>query len=133
MRFLFLAIVLAFPILDLLVTVRFARWSGVPVWLWLGLSVLGGFLLLRNERAAFRDNIVASMHGGQPLLRGLLDSGRKVLAGVLLLLPGVISDLLALLLLALPLNVGRDFGAASAGPGRAVRRPAIDGEYHRLD
>jgi UPF0716 protein FxsA len=133
MRFLFLAIVLAFPILDLLVTVRFARWTGVPVWLWLCLSVLGGFLLLRNERVAFRDNIIASMHGGQPLLRGLLDSGRKVLAGVLLLLPGVISDLLALLLLALPLNVGRDLHAAGTGPGRSVRRTTIDGEYHRLD
>ena len=71
MRFVFLAIVLAFPILDLLLTVRFARWSGVPVWAWLGMSVLGGLLLLRNERVAFRDNIVASKHGDQPLLRGL--------------------------------------------------------------
>ena len=101
MRFVFLAIVLAFPILDLLLTVRFARWSGVPVWAWLGMSVLGGFLLLRNERVAFRDNIVASMHGDQPLLRGLVDSGRKVLAGFLPLLPGGVSDLLALVLLCL--------------------------------
>jgi UPF0716 protein FxsA len=131
MRFVYLAIVLAFPILDLLLTVRFARWSGVPVWAWLGMSVLGGFLLLRNERVAFRDNIVASMHGDQPLLRGLVDSGRKVLAGFLLLLPGVISDLLALVLLALPINTGRGLGAASAGP--AVRRSSIDGEYRRLD
>ena len=96
MRFVFLAIVLAFPILDLYVTVRFARWTGVPVWAWLGMSVIGGFLLLRNERIAFRANTVARMHGEQPLLRGLLDSGRKVLAGMLLLLPGVISDLIAL-------------------------------------
>ena len=131
MRFVFLAIVLAFPILDLLLTVRFARWSGVPVWAWLGMSVLGGFLLLRNERVAFRDNIVASMHGDQPLLRGLVDSGRKVLAGFLLLLPGVISGLLALVLLALPINTGRGLGAAAAGP--AVRRSSIDGEYRRLD
>lgn len=133
MRFLFLAIVLAFPILDLVVTVRFARWSGVPLWVWLGVSVVGGFLLLRNERAAFRHNIVASLHGGQPLLRGLIDSGRKVLAGFLLLLPGVISDLLALLLLAFPINIGRDFGAAAAGTAGAGQSGAIDGEYHRLD
>jgi UPF0716 protein FxsA len=95
------------------------------------MSVIGGFLLLRNERIAFRDNIVASMHGGQPLLRGLLDSGRKVLAGVLLLLPGVISDLVALVLLALPINIGGSFGPAAAGNGG--RRGAIDGEYRRLD
>jgi UPF0716 protein FxsA len=133
MRFVFLAIVLAFPIIDLLVTVRFARWSGIPIWMWLGMSVLGGFLLLRNERVAFRDNIIASMHGGQPLMRGLLDSGRKVLAAFLLLLPGVLSDLLALLLLALPLNVGRGFGAATAGGGPVGRRSAIDAEFRRVD
>jgi UPF0716 protein FxsA len=132
MRFVFLAIVLAFPILDLLVTVRVARWSGIPVWAWLGMSVVAGFLLLRNERIAFRDNIVASMHGGQPLLRGLLDSGRKVLAGFLLLLPGVISDVFALLLLALPLNIGRGLGPLTAGGGATDRR-TLDGEFRRLD
>lgn len=131
MRFLLLLIVLAFPVLDLLITVRFARWSGVPIWAWLGLSVIGGFLLLRNERVAFRDSIVASMHGGQPLLRGVVDSGRKVLAGFLLLLPGVISDLLALILLALPINTGRGLGTAAVGP--VVPRNAIDGEFRRLD
>jgi UPF0716 protein FxsA len=132
MRFVFLAIVLAFPILDLLVTVRVARWSGIPVWAWLGMAVVAGFLLLRNERIAFRDNIVASMHGGQPLLRGLLDSGRKVLAGFLLLLPGVISDVLALLLLAFPLNIGRGLGPLTAGNGATDRR-TLDGEFRRLD
>jgi len=131
MRFVLLAIVLAFPILDLLVTVRVARWSGVPVWGWLGMSVVAGFLLLRNERIAFRDNMVASMHGDQPLLRGLVDSGRKVLAGFLLLLPGVISDVLALLLLALPLNIGRGLGPLPAGT--AADRRTLDGEFRRLD
>ena len=74
------------------------------------------------------------MHGEQPLLRGLVDSGRKVLAGVLFMLPGVLSDLLALLLLALPLNLGREFAphAVPAGRFRASGK-AIDGEYHRVD
>ena len=84
-----LLIVLGFPLLDLYATVRFARWTGVPVWVWLGLAPLAGALLLRNERLAFRASTVAAMHGEQPLLRGLFDSGRKVLAGLLLLLPGV--------------------------------------------
>jgi UPF0716 protein FxsA len=133
MRILLLAIVLAFPVLDLLVTVRFARWSGVSIWVWLGLSMIGGFLILRSERGTFRDHIVASLHGGQPLLRGLFDSGRRILAGILLLLPGVISDLIALALLALPLNVGRGLGTAAAGPTPAVQRRTLDGEYRRID
>ena len=132
MRFILLAIVLAFPLLDLYATVRFAAWTGVPVWVWLGVSMIGGLLLLRNERMAFRTRTFASMRGDQAILRGLLDSGRKVLAGVLLLLPGVVSDMMALALLALPLNLGRRFGPQTVGTG-AVRNGAIDGEYRRLD
>ena len=109
MRFILLIIVLAFPLVDLYATVRFARWTGVPMWGWLLMSFIAGAYLLRNERMAFRANTIAAMHGEQPLLRGLVDSGRKVLAGVLLMLPGVLSDLIALLLLALPLNLGREF------------------------
>lgn len=134
MRFVMLAIVLGFPLVDLYTTVRFARWTGVPVWVWLAMSVVAGLYLLRNERLAFRANTVAAMHGEQPLLRGLFDSGRKVLAGVLFLLPGIVSDLLALLLLALPLNVGRGFAprTAAAGPF-GDRSNTIDGDFRRLE
>ncbi|MEO8305536.1 MAG: FxsA family protein [Betaproteobacteria bacterium] len=128
MRFLLLMIVLGFPLIDLYATIRFARLTGVPVWGWLAMSFIAGAYLLRNERIAFRANTIAAMHGEQPLLRGLLDSGRKVLAGVLFLLPGVISDLFALVLLALPLNVGREFAPHTAGGGKP-----IDGEFHRVD
>ena len=135
MRFFYLLIVLAFPLLDLYTTVRFARWTGVPVWAWLTLSVIAGFLLLRNERIEFRSRTIAAMHGEQASLRGLFDSGRKVLAGFLLLLPGVISDLLALVLLALPLNIGRGAYEPSLSAERAdlARRRTWDGEYRRLD
>jgi UPF0716 protein FxsA len=132
MRFVVLAIVLAFPFVDLYATVRFARWTGVPVWAWLCVALAAGLFLLRNERVAFRANTAAAMHGQQPLLRGLLDSGRKVLAGFLFLVPGVISDVVALALLALPLNVGRGLEPRTAPIGRCSGR-AIDGEYRRID
>jgi UPF0716 protein FxsA len=133
MRFVLLAIVLAFPAIDLLATVRFARWTGIPVWMWLAFSTTLGFVLLRNERVAFRANTAAAMHGQQLALRGLFDSGRKVLAGVLFILPGVVSDLMALVLLALPLNVGSGPGRHAAHPnGRRAADP-FDGEFRRLD
>jgi UPF0716 protein FxsA len=134
MRFILLIIVLGFPFIDLYATVRFARWTGVPVWGWLAMSFIAGGYLLRNERIAFRANTIAAMHGEQPLLRGLVDSGRKVLAGMLFMLPGVLSDLIALVLLALPINVGRQFARHTAGAGR-YRAPldTIEGDYHRVD
>jgi UPF0716 protein FxsA len=136
MRLVYLLIVLGFPLLDLYATVRIARWTNVPAWAWLGLPLIAGFLLLRNERLAFRARTIAVMHGEQSLLRGLVDSGRKVLAAFLLILPGVISDGLALLLLALPLNIGsREHvpHAAAFGRARAPRHAPFEGEYRRLD
>jgi UPF0716 protein FxsA len=136
MRFIVLAIVLAFPLADLYLTARIARWSGIPLWVWLSGSFIAGALLLNNERSEFRMKTVAALHGGQPVLRGLLDSGRRVLAGLLLMLPGIASDIVALLLLALPLNVGRSYEPLAAGEGHWPRRrgrDAIDGDYRRID
>jgi UPF0716 protein FxsA len=134
MRILLLLIVLGFPLIDMYATIRFARWTGVPVWGWLVMSFIAGAYLLRNERMAFRANTIAAMHGEQLLLRGLLDSGRKVLAGVLFLLPGVVSDLMALVLLALPLNLGRGFSPSTVAAGQyRGRGKAIDGEFHRIE
>jgi UPF0716 protein FxsA len=135
MRFALLLILLAFPVADLYATVQFAQWSGVPVWVWLAISIVSGIALLRNERLAFRAHVVAALHGEQSLLRGVVDSGRKVLAGLLLLLPGVLSDLFALMLLMLPINTGQGYGPQPAPAGRPPMRrgDAIDGEYRRLE
>ena len=128
MRFVFLSIVLAFPVLDLYATVRFARWTGVPVWVWIGMSMFAGFVLLQNERGSFRAKTFAAMHGEEPLLRGLVDSGRKVLAGLLFLLPGVLSDLIAILLLAFPVNLGRHEAPIPISGPRTW-----DGRFRRVD
>ena len=136
MRIIYLLIVLAFPLLDLLATLRIANWTGVPLWTWLGLPLIVGFLTLHNERVEFRARTIAALRGDHAALRDLFDSGRKVLAGFLLILPGVISDCLALALLAFPLNLGAAGCApgmrATRGPGPARGRTTIDGEYRRL-
>ncbi len=134
MKIVMLLIVLGFPLIDLYATIRFARWTSVPVYAWLGFAAIAGLYLLRNERMAFRANTVAAMHGEQPLLRGLFDSGRKVLAGVLFLLPGILSDVMAIALLALRLNLGRDFSPRTAAAGvPGDRHKTIDGEFRRMD
>jgi len=132
MRLVFLAIVLAFPVIDLYVTARFAQWTGVPMWFWLLCSAVAGLWLMRNERLEFRARTVAAMHGEYPLLRGLVDSGRKVLAAMLLVLPGVLSDVLGVLLLLLPINQRGGFGPQPATAGRTYRpSETLDGEFRR--
>ena len=128
MRFVVLLIVLIFPVLDVLATIRFARWTGVPTLVWLAASALAGMALLRHERVAFRARTLAALRGDRPLLRGQLDSGRKILAALLLILPGVVSDLLALLLLLLPFNLSTPLTSQLAGVGRNFGRDSLERE-----
>src|SRR5438477_6752101 len=129
MRFVVMLIVLAFPVLDVLATVRFARWTGIPTLAWFIASAAAGMLLLRHERIGFRARTLAALRGDQPLMRGLLDSGRKVLAALLLILPGVMSDVIALALLLLPINIGPPLATQWAGSGRKT----IEGDYRRTE
>jgi len=134
MRFLVLLIVLAFPVMDVLATLRFARWTGVPALAWMLASTVAGLLLLRHERLGFRARTLAALRGDRPLMRGLVDSGRKVLAALFLILPGVLSDIIAILLLLFPINVGAPFSPQTVGAGYGVRRTdALDGDYRRVD
>ena len=133
MRFVVLLIVLIFPVLDVLATVRFARWTGIPAVVWFVASAIAGLLLLRKERITFRAKTLAALRGDQPLLRGLLDSGRRVLAAVLLILPGILSDVIALLLLLLPINLGPPFATQPVSVGRSFRRDSLEGDFRRVD
>ena len=69
MRFVMLGIVMIFPLVDLVVTARFARWSGVPMWMWLTGSAIAGLWVLANERVQFRARTLAAFRGDQSLLR----------------------------------------------------------------
>ena len=66
MRFLLLAILLAFPVADLYVTARVARWAGIPLWVWLGVgetpaaaTLAGGAVVL----AAIAGNEMIALYG----------------------------------------------------------------------
>lgn len=131
MRFLTLGIVMLFPLLDLVVTARFARWSGVPMWMWLMGSAIAGLCVLTHERAQFRTRTLAAFRGDQSLMRGLLDSGRRVLAGMLLVVPGILTDVVALVLLALPINQRGAFDPQPVTAGRGRR--TFDADYRRVD
>jgi len=136
MRFLTLGILLVFPLADLWLTSRFADFSGAPLWAWLSIGAIAGVMILRRERMPFRNRTLASMHGQFWLLRLVLDSGRKVLAGALFLAPGLLSDAIALLLLSLPINLGpglRPQPAGLAGNRPPHRAPRGKGDFRRVD
>ena len=128
MRFLFLAILLAFPVAEVTLLVRLSEHHGWLVLGWLVLAACAGVALIKEARFALVSQLAASFSQGRFAVTALVDSGRTVLAGLLLIFPGVISDLLALMLLLLPSQrMLPEPAPVRMPPGKNV----IDGEFRR--
>lgn len=122
-----LIIVLSFPALEiytLLIAYRFIGWWVIVV---LALSAMAGMALIAEERMLFFARIVMTIQNGGSPLRALFQSGRAMLAGALLIFPGLISDVLALLILLVP---ARWFGRETIS-GAQMPSEIIEGEFRR--
>jgi UPF0716 protein FxsA len=102
MRLVLVAILLAFPLLEAVVMVRLAESLGWWVLAWVVLAACAGAALIKEARFAMLARLGAGLAQGRFSIVALTDSARTVLAGLLLIFPGVISDLLALTILLLP-------------------------------
>ncbi len=127
MRVLLIAILLGFPLLEAVVLVRLSQTLGWWVLAWVVLSACAGMALIKEARFALLARLAAGLAEGEFSISALTHSARTVLAGLLLIFPGVVSDFIAITLLLLP------------GPRTAKqhvpRRPApgalIEGEFRR--
>lgn len=95
-------ILLGFPLLELWVAVLVAREIGWWLLVWLLADIAVGITLIREERFAVFGRVMSAMQQGGDPARAVLASGRLMLAGVLLILPGLISDAFAVLILIWP-------------------------------
>lgn len=120
---LLLAILLGFPILELWVAVLVAQKIGWWLLLWMIGSAILGVTLIREEQFAIFGRVMRAAQQGQDPFRAIFASGRMLLAGLLFIFPGVVSDFLGLLLLLWP----RPRTQAS------VDADVIEGEYRRED
>ena len=127
MRLLLTGILLGFPLLEAVVLLRLSETLGWWVLGWVVLAACAGMALIKEARFALVARLAAGLAQGRFAIAALTDSARTVVAGLLLIFPGVVSDLVALTLLLLP------------GPRvvteSAVRRPVhgnlIEGEFRR--
>jgi len=102
MRLVLVAILLGFPLLEALVLVRLADSLGWWVLAWVVLAACAGAALIKEARFAMVARVAAGLTQGRFPIVALTDSVRTVLAGLLLIFPGVVSDLVAFTLLLLP-------------------------------
>lgn len=126
-RLLLIAILLGFPLLEAVVLVRLSDTLGWWILAWMVLAACAGIALIKEARFALLARLAAGLAQGQFSIVALTDSARTVLAGLLLIYPGVVSDLIALTLLLLP---GPRF-VTETGTRRDPRGTIIEGEFRR--
>ena len=146
-------LLIVLPVAELALLIRIGQAIGVwaTIALVIGMALAGLFLLSRQSFSVFRQSLEA-MGEGRPPVAHVVDGLFLVLAGFLLLLPGLISDAVALTLLIPPLRRAvagwalkriidnhppEDEAGWPAGNPDPQREPpggaVIEGDYHRVE
>ncbi len=129
MRLLLMAILLGFPLLEAVVLVRLADTLGWWILAWVVLAACAGMALIKEARFAMLARLAAGLAKGEFPIVALTDSARTVVAGLFLIFPGVVSDLIALTLLLLP---GPRFVSVSdSASRRRAEGTLIEGDFRR--
>ncbi len=144
MAWLFVLGVIALPVVEIALFVRSAEAIGVlPTVAAAVLAGIAGIALLQRQGLAILLLARTQLARGELPLNAGFDALCLTLAGVLLILPGFLTDALALLLLLPPVRaglrlwLGRRFRAVVVGdpgprpPGRAP--PVIEADYHVVE
>lgn len=137
MRYLIISILIGFPLAEGVVLYRLAAGPGGHagwVFAWLVFAAIAGIVLIKQARFSLIARLAGALSQGQFSLAAFIDSFRTVLAGLLLIFPGVISDVMALILLLIPVRepafeqAARPRAASDSAPGRDS---VIEGEFRR--
>lgn len=107
MQLAFILLCLAFPLLELAVMIKVGQSIGVlwTIALLIGMGLVGGAVLRAQGFAVLR-RAIAATRAGEPPIGPVIDSMFLMLAGVLFLIPGFITDVAGALLLIPPLRRG---------------------------
>lgn len=133
-----LILLIGFPVFE--GAVLYLVGQGHAWWLtaWLVFAIIAGMGLIKQARFTLGVRLAHAFSQGRFSLTAFIDSFRMVFAGLLLILPGLTSDILALLLLLLPMRDCRlesAFNRAEYCPSHPSRRAnnqnTIDGQYRR--
>ena len=139
MRFFAGLILLAFPIAEIWLLIELAhRYGWLLLFYLLGIGWLG-LRLVREEKATFSLRMMQNLTAGGSPAKAVFGSLRNIIAGVLLMLPGVITDIIAVILLLIPVRQPQLNAEPSANepyrssPYQAANDDVIEGEFRRED
>ena len=102
MRLLLLFILLAFPIAEIWLLIDLAETYGWWLGLYLVLVTYLGWRLIQEEKQLLAGRMLQTLMQSPSPNLSILGGLKNLLAGVLLVIPGVMTDLIAVLLLLIP-------------------------------
>jgi UPF0716 protein FxsA len=146
MRLFFIIILLAFPVAEIYLLITLGQRYGWWLILYLVLVTYLGIQLIRGEKQLMSAKVMQSLKAGGNPIKTIMGSARNMVAGVLLVIPGVMTDVIAVILLLIPIqqpkvspNAGSyqtDASGFEANFNNANTRPAnddvIEGEYEEI-
>jgi UPF0716 protein FxsA len=124
--------VAAFAIAEIVVLIEVGGVIGAgPTVLLLVIAFIGGMGLIRRRGLAAVQRVRDAVHRGETPVYELFDTACVIVAGILFAVPGFLSDLVALVLLAPPIR--RALFVRIARRHDARRQPGvIEGEYQEI-
>jgi UPF0716 protein FxsA len=131
MRLILTLVLLAFPIVEIWILINLFQQYGWWVLLYLVAMVLLGLQLIRDEKLLFSGRVMQSLSQGGNPMKAMFGSARNIIAGILLIIPGVLTDVIAVVLLLIP--VDKSAIKSSTFKQQAANDDVIEGEFHRED
>jgi UPF0716 protein FxsA len=131
MRLILTLALLVFPIAEIWILVNLFQQYGWWVLLYLVAMVLLGLQLIRDEKLLFSGRVMQSLSQGGNPMKAMFGSARNIIAGILLIIPGVLTDVIAVVLLLIP--VDKSAIKSSTFKQQAANDDVIEGEFHRED
>jgi UPF0716 protein FxsA len=136
MRFFIFAILLAFPFLEIAILIELSQRYGW--WVLAYLLIIGylGLKLIRSEKDLIAARMFQQMGAGGNPISAMFSTARNIFAGVLLLIPGVISDVIAVILLLIPSNAPTSSSASNQADfnySGSANDEVIEGEYTEVN
>lgn len=126
---------LAFPISEIWILVKLFQQYGILVLFYLVVMAYLGLRLIREEKALFSTRLMQGLMQGANPIKNIFVSARIFIAGVLLVIPGVITDVIAAILLLIPAPrvMPPDTKNAPFSSHEAANEDVIEGEFRRED
>jgi UPF0716 protein FxsA len=130
MRLFMLLILLAFPILEIWLIIDLTAQYGWWFMSYLASVTFLGLRLIKQEKQLFAGRMMQTLAQSASPGSALFGSVKNLIAGILFVIPGVVTDGIAVILLLIPSATSPSQAAFKQG---AANDDVIEGEYRRED